>query len=94
MPGIDKNVLALDENTEIERITQTIREILGQRLRRRGLVVAISGGIDSSVCAALAVRAVGQGKVLGLLMPETDSASATTPRGQLVAEKLEMAAGG
>jgi len=84
----DRNVLALDENAEIEKIAQAIREMLGRRLHRRGLVVGISGGIDSAVCAALAVRAVGQGKVLGLLMPETDSASTTTPRGQLVAEQL------
>ncbi len=31
---------------------------------------------------------VGAGKVLGLLLPEADSASTTTPRGQLVAERL------
>jgi NAD+ synthase len=33
----------------------------------------MSGGVDSSVCAALAVRAVGGGRVLGLCMPERDS---------------------
>jgi NAD+ synthase len=88
MTRLDRNVLALDENAEIEKIAQAMRDMLGRRLRRRGLVVGISGGIDSAVCAALCVRAVGQGKVLGLLMPETDSASTTTPRGQLVAEQL------
>ena len=88
MPHIDAHVLALDEEAEIERIAGAIREMLGRRLRRRGLVVGISGGIDSAVCAALSVRAVGRDKVLGLLMPETDSASTTTPRGQWVAEQL------
>ena len=38
-------------------------------LHRRGVVVAMSGGIDSSVCAALAVRALGAAKVFGLLLP-------------------------
>ncbi|MCC7258528.1 MAG: NAD(+) synthase, partial [Gammaproteobacteria bacterium] len=65
-----------------------MRDMLAHRLRRRGLVIGISGGIDSAVCAALAVRAVGANRVFGLLMPETDSAGTTTPRGQLVAEQL------
>jgi NAD+ synthase len=42
-------------------------------LRRKGLVLGLSGGIDSSVVAALAVRALGPGRVLGILMPEKDS---------------------
>jgi NAD+ synthase len=42
-------------------------------LRRRGLVVAISGGVDSSVCVALATRAFGPKRVLGLALPEKDS---------------------
>ena len=85
---LDRSVLALDEEAEIERIAKSIRDMLTRRLRRRGLVVAISGGIDSAVCAALSVRAVGKEKVLGLLMPELDSASSTTPRGRMVAESL------
>lgn len=83
-----RNVLELDVKAEIERIGASMREMLAKRLRRRGLVIGISGGIDSAVCAALSVRAVGTGKVFGLLMPETDSATTTTPRGQQVAEQL------
>lgn len=83
-----RNVLQLDVKAEIERISSSMREMLAKRLRRRGLVIGISGGIDSAVCAALSVRAVGAGKVFGLLMPETDSATTTTPRGQQVAEQL------
>lgn len=88
MTQLDHNVLKLDEEAEIARIADAMRAMLTQRLRRRGLVVAISGGIDSAVCAALSVRAVGAGKVLGLLMPEADSSSDSTPRGRLVAERL------
>jgi NAD+ synthase len=51
-------------------------------------VVAISGGIDSSVCAALAVRALGAGKVYGLLLPERDSSGFSTARGRQLAEHL------
>ena len=52
--------LDLDMEAEIERISARLREILSKTLRKRGLVVAISGGIDSSVSAALCVRLVRQ----------------------------------
>jgi NAD+ synthase len=76
-PGADP--LRLDASAEAERIARTLREQVGQRLKRRGVVVAMSGGVDSSVCAALAVRGLGPQRVFGLAMPEADSdpASAT-----------------
>src|SRR6266705_3442960 len=46
---------------------------VGETLRRGGIVVAMSGGVDSSLCAALAVEAVGPGHVLGLGLPERES---------------------
>jgi NAD+ synthase len=46
-------------------------------LRREGVVVGLSGGIDSAVVAALAARALGPEKVLALLMPDRDSARAS-----------------
>ena len=67
------NDLHLNPAEETERIAATLRQQLGESLNRRGLVVGMSGGIDSSVCAALAVRAVGAAHVFGLLMPEQDS---------------------
>lgn len=85
---VSPSVLDLNCATEIERIARWIVEILTNRLHRRGLVIAISGGIDSSVCAALAVRAVGPGKVYGLLMPERDSSHFSVERGQLLANHL------
>ena len=84
----DASVLALDLEAEADRIAAWMRESLSQRLRRRGLVIAMSGGIDSSVCAALAVRAVGASKVFGLLLPERDSSGNSTRRGRLLAEHL------
>ncbi|PYM13303.1 MAG: NAD(+) synthase, partial [Verrucomicrobia bacterium] len=49
--------LLLDAAREVEKISVWLREALARELRRRGLVVGLSGGIDSSVTAALAVRA-------------------------------------
>ena len=65
--------LELDAAAETRRIAQTLRVQVGETLRRGGIVVAMSGGVDSSVCAALAVEAVGPGHVLGLGLPERES---------------------
>lgn len=79
---------AFDMDREIERITDRIRALLRNDLHRRGLIVAISGGIDSSVCLALAVKAVGANKVFGLLMPERDSSSESVTKGKIMAEHV------
>lgn len=80
--------LDFDMDAEIDRISARLKEILSRTLRKRGLVVAISGGIDSSVSAALAVKAIGKKRVYGLLLPEQDSAAASTSRGDQLARHL------
>jgi len=75
----------LDLAAETDRICEALREATLRTLRRRGLVVAMSGGIDSSVCAALAVRALGKERVFGLLLPERDSSGASSSLGRLMA---------
>jgi NAD+ synthase len=77
-------VLRLDAAKTAAAIESAIRDITFQRLRRKGAVVAISGGIDSSVVAALCVRALGPQRVLGLLLPESDS----SPESAHLAHKL------
>jgi NAD+ synthase len=56
--------------------------------RRRGIVLGISGGVDSSVCLALAVRAVGAARVCALIMPETDSAATSAVRAAAAARRF------
>jgi NAD+ synthase len=77
-----------DEAAEDKRIGEWLRETLRQHLHRRGLVVAMSGGIDSSVSAALSVRALGPKKVFGLMLPEQDSSSDSLRRAKLLAGHL------
>ena len=69
---LDKKVLDLDPAAETERIVQWLRESL-RSLRRSGVVLGISGGIDSSVALALCVKAFGPQKVVALILPERDS---------------------
>jgi len=80
--------LELDAAGETTRIVETLRRQLARDLHRRGVVVGLSGGIDSTVTAALAVRALGREKVFGLMMPERHSQSESSPLGLKVAESL------
>lgn len=86
--SLSKDVLDLDCPAEVEKIGTKLRELLTTRLHKRGLVVAMSGGVDSSVCAALAATAVGPKKVFGLLLPEKDSSPNSLRCGKLLAEHL------
>ena len=63
-----------------------------ERFRRRGVVLGISGGIDSSAAAALCVKALGKQRVLGLLMPERDSSDDTFTLSRIIVEHLGIAA--
>jgi NAD+ synthase len=82
------DVLNIDLEAEANRIADRLRTVTAQVLHRRGLVVAISGGIDSSTCIGLAVRALGPNKVYAIILPERDSSDDSAVRGKLLAEHL------
>ncbi|ESY02307.1 NAD(+) synthase [Mesorhizobium sp. LNJC405B00] len=83
--------LAIDPVAETDRIVAALREQL-RGIRKRGLVLGLSGGIDSSVSAALAARAVGHQNVLCVLMPESDSDPESLRLGHLVADTFGVEA--
>jgi NAD+ synthase len=85
---LSSDVLAIDGAAVAARIESAIREQVFGRLRRRGVVVGLSGGIDSSVVAALCARALGCDRVLGLFMPEADSSWDSLRLGRLLASHL------
>ena len=89
--GFSQEILRIDPEQEAARICGRLRETLVTRVKRRGVVVGISGGVDSSVTAALAVRALGADRVLALEMPERHSAGETSALSRLVAEHLGLA---
>ena len=67
-----RDVLRIDPARTAAEIEGAIREIVFHRLRRRGVVLGLSGGVDSSTVAALCARALGPNRVLGLFMPEAE----------------------
>ncbi len=85
MDNFSKDTLLLNPEKEADRIGEAIRAIMRHQLKRRGLVIGLSGGIDSSVTAALAVRAIGKTRVFGLEMPERHSDPDTLSLSSLVA---------
>ena len=87
-PSLSREALNIDPAAETERIESAIREIIFKRLKRRGAVVGVSGGIDSSVVSFLCARALGRDRVLLLFTPETDSSPDSLRLGRLVAESL------
>jgi NAD+ synthase len=89
-PPFSPDLLRIDGAAEADRIAEAIRAALARTLRRRGLVVGISGGIDSSVTAALCARAVGPDRVVGLQMPERHSSGDTLPLSGLLAGHLRI----
>ncbi|HWK65115.1 MAG TPA: NAD(+) synthase [Rhizobiaceae bacterium] len=82
-------MLTIDAKEEAERIVTALRTQL-RAMRRRGFVLGLSGGIDSSVCAALAARAVGPEQVFCLFMPENDSDPESLRLGRLVADTFGL----
>jgi NAD+ synthase len=88
MTGFSLDSLKIDAEAEVERCTKAIRHVLGRQLKRRGAVVGLSGGIDSSVVAALCVRALGKERVLGLHMHEQESSQDTRQLSSLIAKSL------
>ena len=86
--ALHAGMLDIDCEAETARITARIVAMVGTELRKRGLIIALSGGVDSSVCAALAVHALGAKKVFGLMLPEQDSSSTSLTRAKLVAEQF------
>jgi len=86
------DALKIDCAAESARIEATVRRYVQERLKRRGVVVALSGGIDSSVVGALCVRALGPERVLGLMLPEKDSSPETRSLSRMLVDHLGIPA--
>lgn len=85
---ISQEILRIDPALETERIAVSIRQAVLQQCKRKGAVVAASGGIDSSVVAALCARALGPERTIALFLPELDSSGDSLRLGGKLAEAL------
>ncbi len=83
--------LAIDLAAETQRVSERLRHYL-TATKRKGAVVALSGGIDSSVTAALCVHALGSDRVFGLHMPERASSPETIGLSRSISDTFGFAA--
>jgi NAD+ synthase len=79
--------LAIDCVAVTDQIATFLQAKL-RKLNRRGCVIGVSGGVDSAVCAHLAVRAIGSDRVIALLMPERESSEDATERASRLCDSL------
>jgi NAD+ synthase len=84
------DLLRLDPSAETDRIVAGIRDLVFNQLRRKGVVIGVSGGIDSSLVAFLCVRALGKERVQILLMPEAESSPDSLRLGRMVGDLLQV----
>jgi NAD+ synthase len=71
-----KDILFINNiESKVENISKKLKEDILMVLKRKGAIVGISGGIDSSVTLALAVKALGPEHVIGIMLPEKDSSA-------------------
>jgi NAD+ synthase len=85
-----RDSVKLDAAQEADRLVAQLREDVTRNLKKRGAVVGISGGVDSSVVLALCVKALGPARVLGVMLPEKDSEPESLTLARQLARQYEV----
>ncbi len=82
-----KGILKIDCQNEIERICSFIQQQT-TAMKREGIVIGLSGGVDSALSASLSVKALGPERVFGLILPEKESSPKSATYSEKQAERL------
>jgi NAD+ synthase len=67
------DVLKIHPEVELEKLSNFVVNQVRNVFRRKGVVVGLSGGIDSACIVSIAVHAMGKENVMGLVLPEKES---------------------
>ncbi len=90
-PLFSKEILRYNNaEAEVNQIAERLKNDIFSLLKRKGAVVGISGGVDSSLTLALTVKAVGSGNVVGIMLPEKDSSGESKVFAQKLAKKFNV----
>ena len=85
------NLLQINNTDQvINSLVDFIKKQVYENFKKKGVVIGLSGGLDSSVVAALCVKALGSKNVLGIIMPEKESNPQSIQFAQKLAKKLEI----
>ena len=85
-----KDLVLIDAAKEAESLVQKLKETVAFKLRKRGAVVGVSGGIDSSVVLALCAKTFGPERVFAVMMPEKDSSPESKKLATLLCDKFKV----
>ena len=83
-------VLKIDPARELKILSEFVVDQVSTGFRRKGVMVGLSGGIDSACMAAVAVHALGKEKVVGLILPEAESNPISSEYATKHAQALEI----
>jgi NAD+ synthase len=72
MISFSRKSIYIDPEAETDRIVSELKRWVRQ-MKKGGVVLGVSGGVDSAVALGLAVRAFGPNRVIALMLPERDS---------------------
>ncbi len=73
-----------------EKLPVFITETVRNQLKRDGIVIGVSGGVDSALIATLAVEALGPDHVYGLILPEKESSPSSRELALKLCKKLKI----
>jgi NAD+ synthase len=89
--GFDiKNEMLKNSNELKDNLTDFIAQTVRDQFKKEGIVIGVSGGIDSAVIASLAVRALGPDRVYGLILPEKESSPSSKELGMNLCQALKI----
>ena len=85
-----KNEMLRNSEDLKEKLSAFIKETVRNQFRKEGIIIGVSGGIDSAVIAALAVDALGPERVFGLILPEKESSPSSRELGTDLCKALKI----
>jgi NAD+ synthase len=71
--NFNKNSILINPKEEVDKIVKAIKHSVQDIFKKRGAVLGVSGGVDSSVALALTAMALGNDRVLAVNLPEKES---------------------
>jgi len=86
---IKKEMLSNGEDLK-EKLPPFIKETVVNDLKKDGIVIGVSGGVDSALIATLAVKALGPDHVYGLILPEKESSPSSRELATRLCKKLKI----
>ncbi len=85
-----RDLILINPEEEAKKIIEDIRYAVSHVLKKRGAVIGVSGGVDSSVCLALTATALGSDKVIAVMLPEKESSGENIPLVNKLLEKYKV----